>query len=154
MVKVSSKFINLSFKHEKPESFLRSQCQTNQRSALFLTFRWLIAAFFIGGIAYSWTDSIQNGTFGFWFIYLTNWGLFICTVSTIYAAVLTTFYHVKRLDLSVESRSYKILWWLSNVSTVMAFIITLVYWIVLFEGKIKCDEMNTTSFNSHIIFRL
>lgn len=142
MVQISSKFIKLHFNHKKPESFVRSQCQSEQRSAFFLTFRWLLAAFFIGGIAYTWTNNIKNGTFGFWFIYMTNWGLFICTISTIYAAILTTFHYVKKLDLNFESRSYKILWWLSNVSTVLAFEITLVYWIILFEGNLKRLSIN------------
>lgn len=136
MVKVSTNFVNLKFNHRKPESFVRSQCQSQQRSAIFLTFRWIIALFFIGGISYTWTNNIIDGTFGFWWIYMTNWGLFICTISTFYAAVLTTYYHVNKLELSTESLSYKVLWWLINVSTVMAFMITLVYWIVLFEGEL------------------
>jgi hypothetical protein len=137
MVKVTTNFVTLHFNHRKPESFVKSQCQSQQKSALFLTFRWLLALFFIGGIAYVWTDNIIAGRFGFWFIYMTNWGLCLCTISTVYAAVLTTHYHVKRYELTTESLSYKILWWLSNVSTVMAFMITLIYWIILFEGAVK-----------------
>lgn len=141
MVQVSSKFIKLNLSHKRPQSFVKSQCQSGQRSALFLTFRWLLAAFFIGGTAYSWTNTLKNGTFGFWFIYMTNWGLILCTISTIYAAILTTLYHVKKIDLKVESGSYKILWWLSNVSTVFAFEITLIYWVILFEGNLVFKNM-------------
>jgi len=135
VVQVSKNFIRIDFNHKKPESFVRSQWQSGNKSVLFLIFRWFLAAYFFGCVSYAWTNNIIDGTFGYWFIYMTNWGISICTISTIYAAILTTLHHFQKIDLTTESRSYKILWWLSNVSTVLAFKITIVYWALLFNGE-------------------
>jgi hypothetical protein len=135
VVQVPKNFVRIDFNHKNPESFVRSQWQSGNKSVGFLIFRWFLALFFIGGLSYAWVDNIQKGEFGFWFIYMTNWGLTICTLTTIYAAILTTLHHFQKLNLTNESLSYKILWWLSNVSTVLAFMITIIYWAVLFNGK-------------------
>lgn len=142
VVQDPKKFVRLDFNHKSPESFVRSQWQSGNKSIGFLIFRWFLALFFIGGLSYAWINTAQAGEFGFWFIYMTNWGLLICTISTIYAAILTTLHHFQKLDLSTESRSYKILWWLSNVSTVLAFMITIIYWAVLFNGKFFISIFN------------
>lgn len=120
--------------HKNPEVFVMSQWQRRSKSILFLLYRFLLASSFIGIFTYSITTSIVvNHDFGFWFIYLTNNGLLLCTLTTTYAAILVTFYHFDWLRLETESKSYKIYWLLSNVSTVLAFVISIVYWSVLFK---------------------
>ena len=122
--------------HKNPEVFVISQwCKP--KSIFFLLYRYLLAITFIGILTYSITNSIiVNHDFGFWFIYLTNNGLLICTLTTTYAATLTTFYQFDWIRLETESKSYKIYWLLSNVSIVLAFVISIVYWSVLFKWDI------------------
>lgn len=136
---VKLKFPKISavgFNHDEPEVFVTIQwTRSPQKSLLFLLFRWILAAFYIGVVAYSWSENITNGTFKFWFIYMTSLGIFICMISTVYAAFLTTFYHFDVINLDSQSSSYKLYWLLSNISTVLAFMITVVYWSVLFNGK-------------------
>lgn len=134
----------IGFHHDEPELFVTTQWTKNpERSNLFLLFRWILAAFFIGIVAYSWTNSISSGFFNFWFIYMTNWGIILCMIATTFAAILTTCYHFNLTTLDSQSRSYKVYWFLSNVSTVLAFMITIVYWTVLFEGN--CEDCNLIS---------
>lgn len=134
----------IGFHHEEPELFVTTQWRRNvEKSNLFLIFRWILALFFIGIVAYSWTNSISSGFFSFWFIYMTNWGILLCMISTTFAAVLTTCYHFDVIDLDSHSRSYKVYWLLSNISTVLAFMITIVYWTILFEGN--CGNCNLIS---------
>lgn len=138
MVKVKSSSVLrvFSFWHDDPEHFVTTQWTKDMRkSFLFLLYRWMLAGFFIGVVAYSWTSSISRGFFSFWFIYMTNLGLLICTFTTTFAAALVTLYHFDAIAINPQSSSYKLYWLLSNISTVFAFIITVVYWSILFNGK-------------------
>lgn len=128
-------FAQIGFHHENPKVFAQSQWQSGERSAKFLTFRWLLAAFYIGITAYSMTEMALAGTYRYWFIYMTHWGIFISTLATTFGAILTALYHFDKIAIESHSLSYKAYWFLSNVSTVFAFVITVVYWVVLFEGK-------------------
>lgn len=124
------------FHHDEPEVFVSTQwTKQPKKSLLFLLFRWILAGFFIGVFAYSMTGTITNGNLRFWFIYMTNIGLFICMIATFFAACLTTVHHFDIISLESQSSSYKLYWFLSNISTVLAFMITVVYWSVLFNGK-------------------
>lgn len=120
--------------HKNPEVFCMSQWQSKPRNLMFLIYRILLALLFIGILTYSMTHSVViDSDFDFWFIYLTNNGLLICTFATTYAALLVTFYHFNWINLETESISYKIFWLLSNVAIVLAFVISIVYWSLLFE---------------------
>lgn len=132
-----SKFANPTLRHDDPEVFFKSQWQTERKSLIFLIYRWNLAAFFIGIVSYSWSSNIIKGTFNYWFIYMTSWGILLCAITTTVAAVLTTFYHFGRIEINSKSTSYKVYWFLSYVSTVLAFLITIVYWSVLFDGEIN-----------------
>lgn len=136
MVKIKfPKISAVGFHHDEPEVFVTTQWTKNpQKSLLFLLFRWILAGFYIGIVAYSWTNNINSGIFRFWFIYMTSLGIFICMISTTYSAFLTTFYQFSIINLEPNSLSYKLYWFLSNVSTVLAFMITIIYWSVLFNG--------------------
>lgn len=145
------KVTQCGFHHDEPELFVKSQWQRGEKSFLFLLFRWALAAFFIGTLAYSWTNVIRNEAFKFWFIYMTNWGLFLCTISTSLAAFLTTFYHFGWKKFESQSISYKVFWFLSSVSTVLAFVITIVYWSILFNGN--CELPPHAQIDQSIFFR-
>lgn len=132
---------SLGFHHETPKLFVTSQwTREANKTWHFLIFRWLLAGFYIGALSWSWTNSITSKYgFEFWFIYMTNWGIFLCTFSTTYSAVLTSLFHFNAITMKSESASYRVYWLLSNVSAVFAFVITIVYWAVLFNGN--CDQL-------------
>lgn len=130
------KWSRVGFTHEEPELFVTTQWTRNaEKSWTFLLFRWLLAGFFIGVVSYSWTNAIVHNGFRFWFLYMTSWGIFICMLSTTFSACLTTLYHFKCITMTTQSVSYKVQWFLSNVAVVLAFMITVVYWSVLFNGN-------------------
>lgn len=138
VVKVGFKKVaNLSLRSDDPTVFVKSQWQSSEKSTVFLIYRWIIAAFYIGIVAYSWAKNIYYGTFQFWFIYMTSWGIFLCMITTTFAAVLTTLYHFKAIELESKAVSYRVYWILSNVSTVFALVITIVYWSLLFDGILR-----------------
>lgn len=122
--------------HDEPEQFVTSQWASSaKRTKHFLVFRLLLGAMYIGILSWSWSSNITSrSSFEFWWIYMTSWGIFICTISTVYSAVLTTLYHFSLIKLTSQSASYKVYWFLSSTSTVLAFMITVVYWSILFNG--------------------
>lgn len=127
-------FSKIGFHHEKPEVFVTTQWTRDARKSVwFLLFQWLLAAFYIGTISYGFYGFYDY--LGYWLIYLTNWGVVLCTVATTSAAVLTTLYHFDCIELTPQSSSYKVVWLLSNVSTVLAFQITIIYWALLHNGN-------------------
>lgn len=138
VVKVNSSGVLrlVALRHDNPEHFFTTQWTKDVRKSVwFLLFRWILAGFFIGTVAFSWKSSISRNYFNFWFIYMTNLNLLLCTITTTFAAVLVSLYHFDAVTVEPRSNSYKLYWLLSNVSTVFAFIITIVYWTVLFNGE-------------------
>lgn len=122
--------------HENPEVFVTPQWSREvKKSVWFMIFRLLLAAFYIGTLSYSLATSAREGYIDFYAIYMTHWGLILCTISTTLAAFLATFYQFDVIQLKPQSLSYKVFWFLSNVSTVWAFVITIVYWGLLFNGN-------------------
>jgi hypothetical protein len=132
-----NKFASLRLHHDDPEVFYKSQWQSNRKSLIFLIYKWILAAFFIGIVCYSWTKNIINETFAYWFIYMTSWGILLCAVTATFSAILTTLHHIDPVEKNPKSTGYKVYWFLSYVSTVLAFLITIVYWSLLFDGMIN-----------------
>lgn len=123
--------------HKNPEVFCMSQWQRKPKNLIFLIYRILLAALFIGILTYSMTHSVViESDFDYWFIYLTNNGLLICTITTTFGALLVILYHFDKISLESENMSYKIFWLLSNVAIVIAFVISIVYWALLFEWEL------------------
>lgn len=115
-----------------------SQWQKNDVSKFYLLYRWLWAIFFL--VVYIVCVILQfcEGKF---FIYMTNWGYGLATVTMLISAVQVTRWHcdlqgVRSLvhESGQKARTtlgLKIYWWLYNVSLLMALIISTVYWIFL-----------------------
>jgi hypothetical protein len=133
VVKVIPKLKTCGFAHYNPEVFAMSQWQSKPTSVIYLMYRWLFAVFFVFTLIYSMVSSVTSESFSWWFIYLTNIGLFICTLFSVYAAIFVSLHHFGVTSLEPESFSYKVFWLLSNVSIVLAFLISIVYWATLFD---------------------
>jgi hypothetical protein len=126
---------NKSFNHNQPEIFVQSQWQSEAKSLKFLIFRWILAAYFIATVAFSWHRALSRNAFGIWWIYMTDWGILLCMMSTTYGAILTTRHHNDYLKMHSQSTEYKIYWFLSNVSINLAFVISTFYYGMLYGGK-------------------
>ncbi|CAH0695397.1 unnamed protein product [Spodoptera exigua] len=84
-----------------------------------------------------------NGSFGYWFIYLTHWGLMSILFATGFAtAVSARCYLYGPISTEFKLPWYvKIYWTLFNIATPLAFLITIFYWTVLYEAGIE-EELN------------
>lgn len=65
------------------------QWQNSQKSYLWLIYRWGLAVCFCIGVIGS---LVQQFAQGLWFIYLTDWGFFLCMFVSLYGAILVTIY--------------------------------------------------------------
>ncbi|TMW52342.1 hypothetical protein DOY81_002599 [Sarcophaga bullata] len=81
-----------SLSHQPVDDFLKSQWQRSQKSYLWLLYRWGLAICFCVGVFGS---LVQQWAYGRWFIYLTDWGFFLCMFTSLFGAVLVSIYHVK-----------------------------------------------------------
>lgn len=102
------------------------------------------------------TMKFTTDKFWYFFIYLTNWGLILCTICTVYGALLTTTWHYNKkyrtqLESTTESfevmpRSFRIYWGLHNISLILSILITVMYWLVIYDSeKHAIDAKNILS---------
>ncbi|KAH8377953.1 hypothetical protein KR093_008100 [Drosophila rubida] len=159
-----------SLHHDEPGEFCRSQWQRGDRSIIWLIYRWIFAAFFAGGVLGSLIQHFNEGT---WFIYLTDWGFVLCFYACTYGAVVATIYFIRpsyfgkqfvylKMQRAVnkysphiaESGSWalKIYWASHFTTTVLALMITLVFWAALYpsmsDGPVGLYNLWAHAFNS------
>lgn len=127
------------------------------------------ALFFLGVYIVCVTLQFCEGKF---FIYMTNWGYGLATVTMLISAVQVTRWHCDLQGLrslvhesgqkARTTLGLKIYWWLYNVSLLMALIISTVYWIFL-NGRMskytfdhmmhKCNLCNFITFLCNCVLR-
>jgi hypothetical protein len=135
--------INTSFEHKTPKDFVQSQWQTREKSVVYLVYRWSIACFFIFSVFVSAATSAARGEIFCYLIYLTNWNLLASMISMVYSACLTTLHHMDRFIFTDKmSRTLKTYWFLSTSSNMVAFLVTLTYWTVLFKEETAVVDLN------------
>lgn len=105
---------NCGFNYRKPDKFMRSQVcykcysyiylqsfcsslffvqwQLQQKNVFYLLWRLVLAAFFIAAVVTS-MASVARDDFRYYFIYLTNWGIILCMITSVYGAILVTYWH-------------------------------------------------------------
>ncbi|XP_021942452.1 protein rolling stone-like isoform X3 [Zootermopsis nevadensis] len=142
---------SITLEHNKPDEFVRCQWQSSVRVHLvYLTYRWFLAILFLATMIFSICDTggnTKNSGLQYiskWPIYLTNWGYTVCTMQAILGAWLLT----RRLiaerkpgfgtnDYEI-SFSYKVYWALNTTGIVMAFGITVAYWLTVYDPDHFC----------------
>ncbi|ALC39023.1 CG9555 [Drosophila busckii] len=138
-----------SLQHDEPADFCRSQWQRGKRCVAWLIYRWILTAFFAGGVIGSLVDSFTGGH---WFIYLTDWGFTLCLYACLYGAVITTIYFVNPNYFANGSWALKIYWLSHFTTTVLALMITLVFWTALYpsmsDGPVGLYNLWAHAFNS------
>lgn len=135
--------LNTSFEHDSPADFLKSQWQTKEKSVKYLIYRWSVAFYFVFSVSVSAITSIGRGEFRFYLIYLTHWNLIFSMLSMVLAALLVTFHHNGRLRVGDEmTRELKWFWFLSTSSNMYAFLVSLIYWSVLYRPDLSVIDLN------------
>ncbi|KAJ8918719.1 hypothetical protein NQ315_015039 [Exocentrus adspersus] len=135
--------------HDDPYIFIYSQWQRNKSkpNLLYLTYRTVIALLFL----ITWLISIMresNG--GIWPIFLTNWGYTVCTAQALMAFGMLAIYvlaprfpNFPNLREKTMKAAYPVYWVLYTIGTPLAFGITFMYWVVIYDArKMTFDAMN------------
>lgn len=135
--------INTTFEYNSPTDFLQSQWQTREKSFVYLIYRWIIACFFIISVM----TSIATATFyvqlQFYLLYLTHWNLIFTMITMVWSAYLVTLHYFDRLEVKEKmTRDLKIFWFLSTSSNMYAYLVTMIYWLVLFKTDVNKIDMN------------
>ena len=135
---------------------------------IFLTYRWLIAFYFLGWVI---AGGVRSGNPKF-FIYLTNWSIVLWVIYLLFAAASATFKsvvvqypstdtstsaHPELIEVSqgccgIEddgtSWYQKIQWLLSTLGTVVALSVLVLYWAVIYDRDTA--EVDGVNANTHL----
>ncbi|XP_067002083.2 protein rolling stone [Anabrus simplex] len=158
----------LQVEHHRPEQFVLCQWQkTSEVKLVYLTYRWVMAAFFVSVMICSICDAGRNNDFGVryvkWGIYLTNWGYTVCTIQAVLAAALITRQLIKEKKEGElqprESRSmpltYKVYWVLHTAAVVLALGVTICYWAAVYNPEFHTlDALNLLLHAFNTVFML
>ncbi|CAH2102243.1 unnamed protein product [Euphydryas editha] len=142
--KEECQLLMLSLEHPKSSDFYISVWQTTRSPLPLLIWRTLLFLSSLGIVIASLTYYIISPvSFGYWFIYLTHWGLILKVFATGFgAAISARCYFYGPINAEFTLPWYvKTFWILHNVSVPLAFLITLFYWAILYNTNFL-EEMN------------
>lgn len=142
---------NFTLKHETPEDFLVSQWQSDRKSLYYVIYRWTVAMIFaVFVISWFICDFLFDQRFLIDFIYLTNLNLILTTVTFCISAWMATLHYRGKSEISNEmTGNLKWLWMMSTTSTTLAVLISLNYWLILYDPKNHKIDLNNIF--SHIV---
>lgn len=143
-MKLSCGSINASFEYNSPTDFLQSQWQTGEKSFVYLIYRWIVACFFVFSVLTSIVTATFYAHLQYYPIYLTHWNLIFTMITMVWSAYLVTLHYWNRLEVQEKmTRKLKIFWFFSTSSNMYAYLVSLIYWLVLFKSdKNKIDLNN------------
>lgn len=142
--------VDCSFNHKEPKDFFISQWQKNDRSLIYVIYRWIVAIFYIFCLSFTIYSAYNRHSLKFLFLYLTSWSLMVTTMSTISSAILATLYHIKLMKIPPKMTNLlKVHWFLSNTSISFAAFVTIIYWSVL-HWFVLHPEVNFENVIKHI----
>lgn len=129
--------------HPNRSDFYISAWQTTRSVVPLLILRVILFLAAQGILISSFTIYMLNGTLGYWFIYLTHWGLILILLTTGFGLVVSTrVYFQGPLSAEFSLPWYvKMYWLLFNITTPLSFLITIFYWTVLYEAGVE-EELN------------
>lgn len=135
--------INTSFEYSSPKDFVQSQWQTREKSFIYLIYRWIIACFFIFSVITSVVNAILRGELHVYYIYLTHWNLVFTMVTAVWSACLVTRHHNDQLKLEGQmTKELKMFWLLSTSSSMYAFLVSMIYWGILYKTDLNKIDLN------------
>jgi len=60
----------------------------------YLFYRWFMALFFVVVVIISmWPEENDDSSYWLYFIYMTNWGIWMCMLTNLLGAILVTIWH-------------------------------------------------------------
>ncbi|KAH8255521.1 hypothetical protein KR038_004957, partial [Drosophila bunnanda] len=148
------------FDHDTPDDFVKSQWQTRSKSMAYLFYRWFMALFFVAVVITSmWPEADDESSYWLYFIYMTNWGIWMCMLTNLLGAVLVTVwhYHPESADklLNGSFSYFRVYWGMHIISLVLSIVITIIYWGILYdanENNLDATNVLTHAFNSICMF--
>ncbi|EDW52215.1 protein rolling stone [Drosophila sechellia] len=150
------------FDHDTPDDFVKSQWQSCTKSMAYLFYRWFMALFFVVVVIISmWPEADDESSYWLYFIYMTNWGIWMCMLTNVLGAVLVTIwhYHPEYADKLLNMKSYfsyfRLYWGMHIISLVLSIVITIIYWSILYdanESALDATNVLTHAFNSICMF--
>ncbi|RVE51093.1 hypothetical protein evm_004236 [Chilo suppressalis] len=149
----------LSLEHAPAHQFACCQWQaTAQPSIPYLVYRWLvfitvlstgIASFACQRLPPRYDGPKVELNYFKWFIYFTNWGFMLIALQALLALAVVHSYRSQKTfnnpceddDALMPRRPrtpllYRAYWLSQNIATDLAFVITLIYWTVVYDPKI------------------
>lgn len=153
------KLKNFSFNYDHVYEFYRSQWQSCERSLLYLLYRWIWSLFFIAVFV---TCLVLQFSDGKYFIFLTNWGIMLCTLTQLIAAILVTRWYFDLgavrsepsesiTQLKKTPTLVKFYWLIYHVTLLLALVITTIYWTFLHGKMNKPQRFPVISFVTHCL---
>lgn len=133
--------INTSFEYGSSKDFVQSQWQTREKSFVYLIYRWTVACFFIFSVITSLVNAAVCDRLQFFLIYLTQWNLLFTMVTAVWSACLVTRHHYNRLKDEM-TKELKIFWFFSTSSNMYAFLVSAIYWGVLYNKDLNHIDLN------------
>ncbi|KAF9421380.1 hypothetical protein HW555_002595, partial [Spodoptera exigua] len=161
----------LNLEHAPAHQFACSQWQSSPHpSTTYLIYRWLlfisvistgIASFACQRLPRRYEGPIKELNYLKWFIYFTNWGYLLIALQSALALAVVIRYRSQKCNSTYEEDEIPIplgrrvrtpllcrAYWLShNIATDLAFVISLVYWILVHDPKIH--EVNALNVLVH-----
>ncbi|EDW76201.1 uncharacterized protein Dwil_GK14787 [Drosophila willistoni] len=150
------------FDHHTPDDFVKSQWQTCTKSMTYLFYRWFMALFFVAVVIESmWPVKDDESSYWLYFIYMTNWGIWMCMLTNLLGAILVTIWHYhpeyadKLLNMNGCCSFFRIYWGMHIITLVLSIVITIIYWSILYdanESTLDATNVLTHGFNSICMF--
>ena len=107
--------------------------QCDKYHLLYIVYKLLWAVFWSVLLVYDWTDASSS-----WLIYLTNWSFLQIGISAFLQFLCAIYYSTQQHQfIDTNPVLFKISWVVYNYSSNVAVLVTLVYWLTLYEGQGK-----------------
>lgn len=80
--------------------------------------------------------------FGWYLIYLTDWGILLCMCTAVFGALLVSvwYFHPEYADqvrcTMAMPTAFKAYWALHNATMTLSFVISIIYWAILHNGNV------------------
>ncbi|XP_047985596.1 protein rolling stone-like isoform X2 [Leguminivora glycinivorella] len=136
MVKYFRKTVSLSdlwvSSHERLSDFYASSWQRGDSPMPLLVVRMVVAILALAILAWS----VYEAPSPYWLIYLTNWGLVLVSAMAVSGVIVSLNAAKKALpEEGVPPWHVSMYWVFYNIAGTIAIVITLLYWILLFDSS-------------------
>lgn len=127
---------------------------TRKPSVKYSIYRWILASYFNFVLVLSIITAEGCKQLDFYAIYLTNWNVMLNAFSTLFGALLVSFYYKNRTKLEEHgmTKTLKFYWLLATLSTVISITLSCVYWPLIYTGRDKGVNDSLTHAGNAIVF--